>query len=208
MEIVILRHGTTAGNAGKAYIGSLDVPVSEEGLAEARRIPADESVRTCYITPYRRTRQTAEILYPNATYIPVADLREIDFGVFEGRQVEELKGDPQYQQWAAGNFQAVCPGGESFEGLGRRAVPAFLKTIAQAQAEGAGTIHFVLHGCVISVLMMLLANDHKDFWDYACDNLCGFRLTPAGTTHNGLPEFSYVYYQPDTSHERRGLWKD
>ena len=69
MLIYLLRHGLTSYNAEKRYQGQRDIPLSAEGRAQLRR--ADFSPSTVYITPLCRTRQTAEVLFPEANLIEV-----------------------------------------------------------------------------------------------------------------------------------------
>ena len=94
MLIVLLRHGETAYNAQRRYQGVTDVPLSPEGRARLRK--ADFEPETVYVTPLMRTAQTAEALFPHAKQIVVPELREMDFGGFEGRTYDEMKNDPAY----------------------------------------------------------------------------------------------------------------
>ena len=89
MKIYLLRHGETAYNVDHRYQGVTDIPLSPAGLAALKQ--ADFSPKTVYVTPLKRTKQTAEILFPAAEYIPVNDLGEMNFGVFEGRNYKEME---------------------------------------------------------------------------------------------------------------------
>ena len=83
MLIYLLRHGLTEYNAQKRYQGQRDIPLSPEGLAQLRR--ADIDPKVVYISTLQRTRQTAEVLFPDAELVPVDGLKEMCFGSFEGR---------------------------------------------------------------------------------------------------------------------------
>ena len=63
MLIYLLRHGLTEYNAQKRYQGQRDIPLSPEGLAQLRR--ADIDPKVVYISTLQRTRQTAEVLFPD-----------------------------------------------------------------------------------------------------------------------------------------------
>ena len=91
MLIVLLRHGQTAYNEQRRYQGAADVPLSPAGRAALKK--ADFETETVYVTPLCRTAQTARILFPHARQIVVPALREMDFGVFEGRTYDEMKDD-------------------------------------------------------------------------------------------------------------------
>ena len=62
-----------------------------------------------------RTEQTLRLIYGEVLHESWADLREVRFGIFEGKSYNELKGQPDYEAWLAGDwFRNVPPGGESF----------------------------------------------------------------------------------------------
>ena len=95
MLIYLLRHGLTQENLEKRYQGRRDVPLCPQGLAQLRR--ADFAPKTVMITSLQRTRQTAEVLFPDAELVVADGLKEMDFGVFEGRNYREMEHDPQYR---------------------------------------------------------------------------------------------------------------
>lgn len=70
MKVYLLRHGETKYNVLKKYQGSRDIPLSDKGRGELVR--ADISPHTVYVTPLRRTVQTAEILFPGRPPDPSA----------------------------------------------------------------------------------------------------------------------------------------
>lgn len=61
MKIYLLRHGETAYNVDHRYQGVTDIPLSPTGLAALKQ--ADFLPKTVYVTPLKRTKQTAEILF-------------------------------------------------------------------------------------------------------------------------------------------------
>ena len=74
MLIYLLRHGLTEYNAQKRYQGQRDIPLSPEGLAQLRR--ADIDPKVVYISTLQRTRQTAEVLFPDASSCPWTGVKE------------------------------------------------------------------------------------------------------------------------------------
>lgn len=144
MEVYLIRHGETEYNVERRYQGSRDIPLSAVGKAKLRR--AEFTVDTVYVTPMCRTAQTAEILFPGAKQIPVYELREMNFGVFEGRNHEELKEEPVYQEWVRSEWMSLCPGGETREAFSRRTCQALETLIDQAMERGEETLVIVAHG--------------------------------------------------------------
>lgn len=171
MRALLIRHGQTPGNAQGRYIGRTDEPLSEQGRAAAERLGADRSVRLVYVSPLRRARETAALLFPSAEQRVLPGLRETDFGVFEGRTAGELAEDPAYRAWVDGGCRGACPGGESRAEVSRRAAAAFLEAV-RASAEDAV---FVTHGGVIMAILAELALPRRDYYDYQTPNLGGWQ---------------------------------
>ena len=95
MRIYLIRHGLTAGNKEKRYIGRTDEPLCAEGIAALREIslPACELL-VC--SPMKRCTETAALLFPGQEPVICEELRECDFGDFEGKNYPELNGDERY----------------------------------------------------------------------------------------------------------------
>ena len=60
----------------------------------------------------RRCIQTAKILYPGRAQVKIEEFRECDFGSFEGKNYQDLSGDPVYQAWIDSGGTLGFPGGE------------------------------------------------------------------------------------------------
>lgn len=176
VEIVLIRHGKTEGNKEKRYIGRTDQPLSEEGIAGIQenlgRYPSVEKV---YASPMKRTRQTAELIYPGQASELVDGLREMDMGVFEGKNHAELKNRPSYILWVATRGKISIPGGESMKDFGKRTMDAFTQVLGDMQAEGIKRSAVVAHGGTIMSIVSQLADD--DYYKYMVNNGAGFRLT-------------------------------
>ena len=116
MKVVLIRHSKTAGNLMGRYIGTTDEPLCEEGirLLENRSYPAAELV---YVSPMKRCRETAALIYPTLAQREEPLLRECDFGDFENKNYLELNGNPDYQAWVDSGGTLPFPGGESREGF-------------------------------------------------------------------------------------------
>ena len=176
VEIVLIRHGKTEGKKEKRYIGRTDQPLSEEGIAGIKenlgRYPSVEKV---YASPMKRTRQTAELIYPGQASELVDGLREMDMGVFEGKNHAELKNRPSYILWVATRGKISIPGGESMKDFGKRTMDAFTQVLGDMQAEGIKRSAVVAHGGTIMSIVSQLADD--DYYKYMVNNGAGFRLT-------------------------------
>lgn len=107
---------------------------ARRGLAQLRR--ADFAPKTVMITSLQRTRQTAEVLFHDAELVVADGLKEMDFGVFEGRNYREMEHDPQYRAWVETGCEGRCPGGESKAEFCQRVCTAFAALVDAALAAG------------------------------------------------------------------------
>lgn len=97
-ELVLARHGQSVWHGENRYAGSSDVQLDAVGREQAERLAAwaaDTRIDTIASSPLRRALDTAR---PAAdavgTDLVVRDeLREVDFGVAEGRTIDELDAD-------------------------------------------------------------------------------------------------------------------
>lgn len=144
MKLYLLRHGLTEYNAKHYYQGSRDIPLSEAGRAQLGT--ADFQPDTVYVTPLMRTGQTAAILFPNARQVVVEELREMNFGIFEGRSDAEMEGEPEYDAWIKSEWQLPCPGGETWADFAERSCAALDKLIRAAHTEGREKLVVIAHG--------------------------------------------------------------
>jgi alpha-ribazole phosphatase/probable phosphoglycerate mutase len=90
--IDMLRHGEPVG--GRRYRGQIDDPLSEKGWRQMRAATAGERPWTAIVSsPLARCRAFAEEL-AGQTGLPLrfdGRLKEVGFGVWEGRTPDELK---------------------------------------------------------------------------------------------------------------------
>ena len=169
MELVFIRHGATAGNLQRRYIGRTDEPLCPEGIAQITalrgKLPAPEAL---FVSPMLRARQTAELLFPGMACTVVDGLRETDFGVFEGKNAAEMAEDPAYRAWVYSGCTAPIPGGEAVAAFKARCVAAF--RYALKAAPQAGLSFFILHGGGIMAILEALAEPRRDFYAYHIGN--------------------------------------
>ena len=164
MKIYLLRHGETRYNAEKRYLGQTDLPLSPKGRGELIR--ADFSPETVYVSLLRRTAETAEILFPEARLVPVPDLREMDFGIFEGRTYLEMAGLPAYREWVDGGCLGQIPDGERKVDFCERVCGAFAALADRAADGGENRLVIVAHGGTQMAVMERYALPRGNYFDW------------------------------------------
>ena len=123
-----------------------------------------------------RCVETAEILYPDQDIYITEELRECDFGIFEGKNAEELSKTEAYQRWIDSNATIPFPGGESREGFRSRCLLGWKKVISVCQEQQKKSAAVVTHGGVIMNLMETVTAFEKSFYEWHVKNLCGYSI--------------------------------
>ena len=89
---VLIRHGQTDANRDGIISGRTEARLTETGR-EAARALADFTFgfeTTVFTSPQLRAQETARLAFPSASAQIVEDLRERDWGIFEGLPIEQL----------------------------------------------------------------------------------------------------------------------
>lgn len=156
-QILLARHGRTPWHAPNRYTGSSDIPLDEVGERQANMLAewAKHATLTRLVaSPLRRTMSTAAAV-AKQTGLEVSvlsALRELDFGIAEGRTLDELKQThPQaVDAFLADPVEGHWPDGENPDARAREAVGA-LTTLAMQ--ESGGRVLCVVHSTLIRLVM-------------------------------------------------------
>lgn len=148
--LYLIRHGCTEANEKKLYCGSTNLPLSEAGAEDLKKIKYQVPKDCIYIVSgMKRTEQTLRYLLGDVPYKINPCFREIDFGVFEMKSYEELKNNPEYQEWISGdNEKKIPPKGESAVQMQKRV----LEGLKELEKESKAVV-LITHGGVIAAIM-------------------------------------------------------
>lgn len=179
IKVILLRHGKTAGNEQRRYVGRTDESLSESGRRElAAKAAGEYSFRIrpelVFVSPMKRCAETAELLFPEVVRYVEDRLSECDFGVFEYKNYEELNGREDYQAWLLSGGSMDFPGGESLSAFKCRSLAGFLVCMKTAEIRGLSEIAFVVHGGTIMAVMEELALPKKEYYSWQVKNGEGF----------------------------------
>ena len=178
MKILLIRHGKTAGNLEKRYIGRTDEPLCPEGIAALQHC-AYPRCSVLVSSPMQRCLQTSAILFPKQKIHIQDAFRECDFGDFEGKNYAALNGDPLYQAWIDSGGTMPFPNGESPDDFRLRCCNGFRQTVSDY--ADADSIALVVHGGTIMAILSQFSLPHRDYFDWMTDNAHGWLCAFDGT---------------------------
>jgi broad specificity phosphatase PhoE len=118
--IYMARHGETAWSRTGQYTGLTDLPLTERGERNARRLGERLKGLTfakVFTSPLRRAMRTSELAGFGSVAETDPDLVEWDYGDYDGRTTDEIRAERP--DWSL--FRDGCPGGESPQQIAERA---------------------------------------------------------------------------------------
>jgi probable phosphoglycerate mutase len=145
-ELWLLRHGETEWSRTGRHTGRTDIPLTAEGERQAEELGrrlAGRPFSVVLTSPLRRARDTCRLAGYGAAAREDDDLREWDYGAYEGRTGAEIRREaPGWTIWTG-----TVPGGESAEDVARRAH----RVVAEAERAG-GDVALFAHAHLLRVL--------------------------------------------------------
>ena len=175
IKLWLIRHGMTEGNRHQRYIGVTDEPLCEEGRILLSNVTYPR-VQALFVSPLRRCRETAGILFGDQEQRVIELLAECDFGEFENKNYKELADNPHYQEWVDSNGTLPFPGGESKEECAARNLKGFEEVLEVLGNEGITEAALVVHGGTIMNIMEMYALPEKAFYEWHVGNGCGYEV--------------------------------
>jgi len=145
-EVVLVRHAQTEWSRDGRHTGRTDLPLTDAGRAGASALAErlrGRRFELVLVSPLLRARETCELCGLAAHAQVREDLREWDYGDYEGLTTPEIRvRRPGWLLWRDG-----CPSGEDAAQVGARAD----RVIAELCAVGADAAVFS-HGHMLRVL--------------------------------------------------------
>jgi len=169
MIVSLVRHGVTEWNKVHRYQGQTDVPLSDDGREQARRLGErfrSSSISRWVSSDLCRASETADIVasaYGDVSIRRDTQWRELALGDLEGEMAADVRNNyPELMsQWLEEPSQIRMPGGESLVELQERVWQAFTRLDVSEKEE-----HVVVfsHGfAIISLLCRVLGMELDSF---------------------------------------------
>ncbi|MGN0490226.1 histidine phosphatase family protein [Ruminococcus sp.] len=181
--IHFIRHGAIDETLSGKYIGTTDVPLSDKGKMDLKRLDYEyryPGTQVVFTSPLKRCTETCKILYPELNPLSITALSECNFGEWEGKTAEELKSDPDFEKWLAGDNSVKPPRGESNADFTRRICRMFESIVEGLMKTGTTESVIVTHGGVIMTLLAVYGLPQAKPFEWTMDNGFGYslRVTP------------------------------
>ena len=145
-QIWLVRHGETEWSKSGQHTGRTDIPLTEAGERQATALGgllARRPFALVLSSPLGRARETCRLAGYADAVVLTDDLREWDYGDYEGRKTADIRKEvPDWTIWAG-----PVPGGETIDQVAQRT----RRVIDRAAAAGGDAALFA-HGHVLRVL--------------------------------------------------------
>ena len=144
--VYLARHGETAWSLSGQHTGLTDLPLTERGERNARRLAErlkGLSFNKVFTSPLQRAVRTCELAGFGGRAEVDRDLLEWNYGEYEGRRTADIHAErPDWQL-----FRDGCPGGESPQQIGLRA-----DRVVKRMRELQGNVLVFSSGHILRVL--------------------------------------------------------
>jgi broad specificity phosphatase PhoE len=220
-RVFLVRHGATVLTAEDRFAGSTDVPLSNEGREQARRLALrlrSHQIAAVYASPLGRTVETARILAePSGLKVQTRSaLREISHGRWEQMTRAEVAQEfpDEADAWEKDPFTFAPRDGESGLAVTARALPALLEIVRGHPGEN---VLVVSHKATIRLLISsLLGFDPRRYRDNldqspAALNIVDFKDPTRArlTLFNDTSHYAEAGLAiPELPHHRLSTWWD
>ncbi len=176
-EIVLVRHGETAGESSIRLNGITDVPLSDLGREQMRRVAsqlATEEYQAAVASSLIRSQQSLEIALGGDGPHPriIDDFKEVDFGRWETLTWAEAAAlDPEiYRQCKASADPSFrFPGGDSRAGFYARVEAAAHRELGAARHMAARTLCALHKGVTKIIIATLCRLTWDEYRSLPCD---------------------------------------
>ena len=203
MEIYIIRHGQTIWNASNLLQGSADIELNERGRALAGETGQNlEGIAfdKIYSSPLIRAYETACLIrgHRNIPIIRDERLKELNFGVNEGKNFKELladTSDPFHYFFERPELYRAPEHGETFEHICERGAE-FMKEIIEPQKSELERIMIVAHGAMNKAIMCHVKQHGIDqYWSGGLQRNCGVMIVKLDENGYQVLDESKTFYE-------------
>ena len=130
-----------------------------------------------FTSKLNRAIQSAILLYGDVPITELEELNEYDFGIFEMKSFDEIKGEKAFIAWVNDDTGTIaCPNGESQQAYVGRVLNGFNTVVCQAYETGSGSVVLLSHRGVIVRIMQHLFPALIEDYSIQPDNGHGYTI--------------------------------
>ena len=178
-KIHLFRHGITRANLEGKYVGLTDYPLCQEGVDALKDVVKVKDYPTgekTYTSTMPRCRETAHILYPGYKTFDVPQLMEMDFGVYEGKTLDELQNDETFIAWSRDSMHNAPPEGEDGLTFMRRVIKGLDDILNDMMANAVHSAALVIPGGMIMSMLALMGFPRHPMGEWECHAGAGYTI--------------------------------
>ncbi|MBL7197973.1 MAG: alpha-ribazole phosphatase [Candidatus Omnitrophica bacterium] len=166
-RLILIRHGQTDWNLQKRYCGFTDIGLNENGKKQIKKLSkrlSKETIHRVYSSDMKRALQSAKIVFKDMPVEKLSELREMNFGIFEGLRYQEImnKYSKIYRKWIDDPLNVAIPNGESLNNLAKRVRKVLAKILSGN--KNRTVVIFTHAGPIRVILCDILRLDLKEIW--------------------------------------------
>ena len=178
-KLHLIRHGISEDNVIRVLGGSgRNVHLSEQGkahLLDMKEKHTYPQAETLFVSPMKRTIETAEVLYPNHKRILVSPLVEANYGIMEGKPISEV--GAFFMQWMNPDDPIVPEGSESYYAFRARSAAVIATLLEGMMKSGIFEAIAVTHGGIIASALSAIGLPEQEERMWYADNGTGYTLS-------------------------------
>jgi len=155
VRLILIRHGETDYSSQSRYCGFSNPPLNNKGIWQSKKLAAklkEVRIDKVYSSDLIRAYETAKIIFGDNSIEKTMDLREMNFGLFEGLKYEQIieKYPELYIDWIDNPEKVKTPNGEGLVALNKRVEKRLSFILSQHKGK---TLAVVTHSGPIRVVL-------------------------------------------------------
>lgn len=164
-RLILIRHGETDWSLEKRYCGLTDACLNKKGIEQAGELCKrleKESIDRVYTSDLKRALEFARILFKDKEIEVIPELKEMNFGIFEGLTHEDIMEMHAeiYKKWLRDPSKTAIPKGDSLIDFKERIERALARLISLNKDK---TLAIVTHAGPIKIIMSKIMKS-KNVW--------------------------------------------
>jgi probable phosphoglycerate mutase len=148
-ELWLIRHGETEWSLSGQHTSRTDIALTDHGRQRAEELRdylKGTTFDAVFVSPMKRAQETCQIAGFGAQAVVDSNLKEWDYGVYEGKTTSEIRAEiPGWSVW-----KDPILNGETAEQVGIRADDVIARSLAASSA--GGKVALFAHAHILRIL--------------------------------------------------------